>query len=328
MKISAVIMAGGKGSRLYPLTEKTPKPLLPVNNIPNIIKILGEVDRCKIKKAIVSTGYLGEELRRAIGDNVYDVEIRYAHEESPLGSAGGVKNASKLCDGDLLVISGDAVFEGDLPDMIRCHRESNADLTIACTEVEDTSRFGVIITDSNGRVTDFCEKPSAGECDSHLVNIGIYIISREIIDSLPDGEKLDFSIDVFPRVIKSRKVNVWKSSAYWCDMGTLSSYLECNMRYSHGKNIVGKNCSISPDADISGSIIFDGVTVEAGAVVRDAVVCSNARIGKGAGVSSGSVIGTGCVVGACEVLPPNSVSLSGALSGEGQAVAASSIGAQ
>ncbi len=327
MKLSAVIMAGGKGSRLYPLTEKTPKPLLPVNNIPNIIKILGEVNRLRIKKAVVTTGYLGEEMKKGIGSNVYDVEIRYAHEETPLGSAGGVKNASKYVDGDLLVISGDAVFEGNLSDMIKHHYESGADVTIASTEVEDTSRFGVLVTDKSGRIVGFCEKPSAGECDSKLINIGIYIISREIIDALPDNTNLDFSLDVFPKIIKNKKMMAWRSDDYWCDMGTLSSYLECNMRYSHGENIIGKNCRISPDADISGSIIFDGVTIEAGAVVRNAVICSDAHIGKGAGVASGSVVGTSCVVGPSETLSLNSVSLSGK-STEGQAIAASSVSAE
>ncbi len=327
MKLSAVIMAGGKGSRLYPITEKTPKPLLPVNNVPNVIKILGEVSRCGIKKAVVTTGYLGDELKKGIGPSVYDVDVKYASEDRPLGSAGGVKNASKLVDGDLLVISGDAVFEGDLCDMIKSHYASSADLTVACTEVEDTSRFGVLVTDKIGKIVGFCEKPTVGECDSKLVNIGIYIISREIIDTLPDKEKLDFSLDVFPKIIKNKKMMAWRSESYWCDMGTPSSYLECNMRYSMGKNIIGKNCNISPDADISGSIIFDGVTIEAGAVVRDAVICSGAHIGRCAGVSSGSVVGASCVVGEAEVLSQNSISLADK-GNKNQAIAASSTGAQ
>ena len=250
MQLECIIMAGGKGSRLYPLTRNTPKPLLPVNNIPNVVKILAEVNRCKIKKAVITTGYLGDELKKNIGSSIYDVEIKYAHEENPLGSAGGVKNASKYTSGDLLVISGDAVFEGDLSDMIKRHYETSADLTIACTEVEDTSRFGVLVTESSGRVVRFCEKPSEGECDSRLVNIGIYIISRRIIEDLPEDTKLDFSLDVFPKLLKNKKVMAWKSDAYWCDMGTLSSYLECNMMYSKGENIIGKNCNISPDAEV------------------------------------------------------------------------------
>ncbi len=309
MQLECIIMAGGKGSRLYPLTQKTPKPLLPVNNIPNVVKILAEVNRCKIKKAVITTGYLGDELKKNIGNNIYDVEIKYAQEEEPLGSAGGVKNASKYTSGDLLVISGDAVFEGDLSDMIKRHYESGADLTIACTEVEDTSRFGVLVTDSSGRIVRFCEKPSEGECDSRLVNIGIYIISREIIEALPENTKLDFSLDVFPKLLKTKKVMAWKSNAYWCDMGTLSSYLECNMRYSKGKNIIGKNCNISPDAKISGSIIFDGVTVEANACICDAVICKDAHIGNGAGVARGSVIGENCSVSASEVVSPDSLNI-------------------
>ena len=317
MKLSAVIMAGGKGSRLYPLTERTPKPLLPINNIPNIIKILAEVNRIGIKKAVVTTGYLADEMEKKIGKRVYDLDILYASEYRPLGSAGGVKNASKLVGGDLIVISGDAVFEGDLRSMIKRHCESSADVTIACTEVEDTSRFGVLFTESDGRIVGFCEKPKEGECDSHLINIGIYIISREIIEALPENKELDFSLDVFPKIIKNKRLVAWKTSDYWCDMGTLSSYLECNMRYSHGKNIIGKNCYISPDADVSGSIIFDGVTVEAGAVVRDSLICSGAHIGRGAGVSSGSVVGAGCTVGDSEVLSQNSVSLASKTENQG-----------
>lgn len=309
MQLECIVMAGGKGSRLYPLTQKTPKPLLPVNNIPNVVKILAEVNRCKIKKAVITTGYLGDELKKNIGNNIYDVEIKYAHEEEPLGSAGGVKNASKYTSGDLLVISGDAVFEGDLSEMIKKHYESASDLTIACSEVEDTSRFGVLVTDKTGRIVRFCEKPSEGECDSKLVNIGIYIISRDIIEDLPENTKLDFSLDVFPKLLKTKKVMAWKSNAYWCDMGTLSSYLECNMRYSKGKNIIGKNCNISPDAKISGSIIFDGVTVEANACICDAVICKDAHIGNGAGVARGSVIGENCSVSASEVVSPDSLNI-------------------
>lgn len=323
MKLSAVIMAGGKGSRLYPLTEKTPKPLLPINNIPNIVKILGEVSRLGIKRAVVSTGYLGEKMQKEVGSSVYDVDVKYAHEEKALGSAGGVKNASKLAEGDLLVISGDAVFEGDLRDMIKSHYEKGADVSIACTEVEDTSRFGVLVTDKEGRIVGFCEKPKAGECDSKLINIGMYIISREIMDALPDETPIDFSLDVFPNIIKEKKMIAWKSDDYWCDMGTLSSYLECNMRYSHGENIIGKNCNISPDADIRGSVIFDGVTVEAGAVVRDSLICSGAHICSGAGVADGSVVGTGCTVGAAEVLSAGSVCMA---DDKNEAVAASSVG--
>jgi mannose-1-phosphate guanylyltransferase/phosphomannomutase len=240
---------------------------------------------------------------------VYDVEIKYAHEEKPLGSAGGVKNAAKYTSGDLLVISGDAVFEGELSDMIKRHYNSSADLTVACTEMEDTSRFGVLVTDKNGRITSFCEKPKKGECDSRLVNIGIYIISREIIDSLPENTPLDFSLDVFPNILENKRMMAWKSDAYWCDMGTLSSYLECNMRYSKGKNIIGKNCNISPDAKISGSIIFDGVTVEANACICDAVICKDAHIGNGAGVARGSVIGESCSVSASEVVSPDSMNI-------------------
>ena len=309
MQLECVIMAGGKGSRLYPLTQNTPKPLLPVNNIPNIIKILAAVNKCKIKKAVITTGYLGDELKKNIGSNVYDVEIKYAHEEKPLGSAGGVKNAAKYTTGDLLVISGDAVFEGELSDMIKRHYKSSADLTVACTEMEDTSRFGVLVTDKDGRITSFCEKPKKGECDSRLVNIGIYIISREIIDSLPENIPLDFSLDVFPNILENKRMMAWKSDAYWCDMGTLSSYLECNMRYSKGKNIIGKNCNISPDAKISGSIIFDGVTVEANACICDAVICKDAHIGNGAGVARGSVIGESCSVSASEVISPDSLNI-------------------
>ncbi|MBQ8743223.1 MAG: NTP transferase domain-containing protein [Clostridia bacterium] len=311
MKLSAVIMAGGRGSRLYPLTESTPKPLLPVNNIPNIIKILAEISRYGIKKAAISVGYLASELEKRVGSSVYDVDIVYAYEETPLGTAGGVKNASKYLDGDLLVISGDAVFEGDLSKMIESHYKNRSDVTIACKRIEDTSSFGVLVTDSSGRVTRFCEKPKKGECDSDLANIGIYVISRGIIDSLPENEKIDFSLDVFPRLLKDFVISAWETGDYWCDMGTLSSYLDCNMRYSHGSNIIGKNCSISPSAQVKGSVIFDGVTIEAGACVSGALICSGAHIGRDAGVPSGSVVGENCHVADRDVLSPGSVTLSG-----------------
>ena len=315
-------MAGGRGSRLYPLTEKTPKPLLPVNNIPNIIKLLGELSRYGIKKAAVSVGYLAGELEKNVGRSVYDVDVVYAYEQKPLGSAGGVKNASKYLGGDLLVLSGDAVFEGDLSKMIEQHYNTRSDVTIACTRVEDTSRFGVLVTDDSGRVVGFCEKPAKGECESDLANIGIYIISRAVIDSLPENEKLDFSLDVFPKIIKSARIGAWETGDYWCDMGTLSSYLQCNMRYSHGENIIGKNCRISPDAKISGSVIFDGVTIEAGACISGALICSGAHIGRGVGISDGSVVGENCHIPDKDVLSPGSMTLSGTHPG---AIAASTV---
>ncbi len=311
MKLTCIIMAGGKGSRLYPLTENTPKPLLRINNVPTIVKILCDVSKCGVKKAVISTGYLAEALEKEVGDRVYDVDVKYAKEESPLGSAGGVKNASKYADGDLLIISGDAVFEGNLCEMIKQHYETKADVTIACTRFDDTSRFGVAVTDTYGQIKSFCEKPKPGECDSRLVNIGIYIFSREIIDALPENTKLDFALDVFPKLLDSKKVMVWESDAYWCDMGTLSSYLECNMHVSKGENVIGKNCNISPDAKISGSVIFDGVTVESGACIQDAVICRGAHIGKDAGVSHGSVIGENCNVAESEVISPDAFTISG-----------------
>ncbi len=307
MITKVVLLAGGKGTRLAPLTDDLPKPLLPVNGIPTLSHILRALERLGVRRVTLAVGHKKEAIMQHYGCIFRTMRIDYSEEKTPLGTAGAVKAAVTPLgpakdiygdalpgEGDVLVVSGDALFEGDLAAMIRAHINSGADLTIAAKRLDDVSGYGVI-TGSPSRIEDFIEKPDPEDTPSHTVNIGIYLFSSRLLAEIPDGP-YDFGRELFPSLLrKGYRLAYYLYDDYWCDVGTPESYLAANLRLSQGETVIGSKCRIDGSALLSQSVLYDGVTVEKGASVITSVVASGAVIGEGVRLIA-CLVGEGCTV--------------------------------
>ncbi|TEB04672.1 D-glycero-alpha-D-manno-heptose 1-phosphate guanylyltransferase [Pelotomaculum schinkii] len=223
--MKAIIMAGGEGSRLRPLTCGRPKPMVPVLNRPIMSHIVALLNEHGFTNIGVTLQYQPEVIKDYFGNGAeYGVNLRYFVEESPLGTAGSVKNAGGFLDQTFLVISGDALTDLELSKALEFHRKQGAMATLVLTRVECPLEYGVVITSDNGRITQFLEKPGWGEVFSDTVNTGIYVLEPEALDYFAPGEKFDFSKDLFPLLLREKKpLFGLVLPGYWCDVGTLKT---------------------------------------------------------------------------------------------------------
>ncbi|WII36417.1 sugar phosphate nucleotidyltransferase [Paenibacillus thiaminolyticus] len=224
--MKAVIMAGGKGTRLRPLTLHTPKPMVPLLNRPCMEYALDLLRSCDIYEIGVTVQYLPEVIRNYFGDGSdFGVKLHYFEEESPLGTAGSVKHAASFLDETFLVISGDALTDFNLRDAIEFHRQKQAIATMVMARVASPLEYGVVMTDDDGRVTRFLEKPGWSEVFSDTVNTGIYIMEPELLERVPDGVSYDFSLQLFPQLLEEGlPLFGYAAEGYWSDIGTLQQY--------------------------------------------------------------------------------------------------------
>ena len=222
--MNAVIMAGGKGTRLSPLTDHVPKPLMPILDKPVLRYIIELLKRHDFTDLSVTLGYMANQIIEAFGDGrELGVKLHYYVEKEPLGTAGSVKNAAKHFDDDFLVISGDAYTDFDLTSLVEFHKSHDKLCTIAATRVKDPSQYGVMLLNSAGKVRAFLEKPQAPVSD--IVSTGIYVFKKEILKKIPDGFQ-DFARNVFPAI--SGQIYAKIMRGYWSDIGTLLSYYSTN----------------------------------------------------------------------------------------------------
>ncbi|MCI8622400.1 MAG: NTP transferase domain-containing protein [Provencibacterium sp.] len=312
--MKAVIMAGGEGSRLRPLTLDTPKPMTRLCGKPVIEYILALLKRHGVTDCVLSAGYLQNELLAYLEARQPDgLSIRLAGEEHPLGTAGGVKNAVGLANEEILVMSGDALCDIDLSAALKRHRDSGAAATLVVKQVEDPREYGLILTSEEGLVTGFIEKPPLSQATTNLANTGIYILSPETLELIPPGEKYDFAGDLFPRMLAQHKrLSTYRTAGYWCDIGELQSYLQCQYDLLqgrigglsgpvdadgnlftgdrpagdyrlHGPVYIGKNVRIGHGAQIYGPCVLeDEVSVGANAQIEGGVLLEGAFIGESA----------------------------------------------
>ncbi|AQS59754.1 mannose-1-phosphate guanyltransferase [Desulforamulus ferrireducens] len=293
--MKAIIMAGGEGSRLRPLTCGQPKPMMPVANRPMMEHIIELLKKHGIQEIGVTLQYLPEAIRGYFGNGSdYGVHMRYYVEEVPLGTAGSVKNAESFLDETFVVISGDALTDLDLSQAMEFHRQKGALATLVLTPVDIPLEYGVVITDKDGRITQFLEKPGWGEVFSDTVNTGIYILEPEVLSYFEPGQKFDFSKDLFPLLLKKKQPLFGVTlSGYWCDIGNLQQYVQAHQDCLTGKVAVnlpgtevapgiwlGKNSVIHPEAIINGPVLIG----------------DNCRVGRGAVIDAYSVIGNGCLI--------------------------------
>ena len=282
--MKAVILAGGEGTRLRPLTSNTPKPMMTLVNKPMMEHIVALLARHGFDEIVVTVAFLANQIRDYFGDGSdFGVRMRYATEDSPLGTAGSVKNASVELDDTFLVISGDVLTDIDLTAFVKAHRDAGAAASIALKHVDNPLEFGIVITRADGTIERFLEKPTWGQVFSDTINTGIYVLEPEVFSYIEDGAVVDFSGDVFPALLDDgHSLHGHVAEGYWEDVGTLEAYLRAHADVLDGRvqvdidgfelgesTWVGSDVEISPEATIHGpAVIGDSCRIEAGAVVR------------------------------------------------------------
>jgi len=298
--VKAVVMAGGEGTRLRPMTANQPKPLLPVANKPIMEHVLRLLRRHGFTDTVVTVQFLASMVRNYFGDGEdFGMRLQYAAEEAPLGTAGSVKNAQDaLRDETFLVVSGDALTDIDLSGLVRFHRGSGALVTIALTRVPNPLEFGIVIADDDGRIQRFLEKPTWGQVFSDTINTGVYVMEPEVLTEFGGGLARDWSGDVFPALLeRGAPLYGWVADGYWEDIGTLESYLKVQADVLSGRTgaqidgfevspgiWVAEGAEVDPAAVLTGPLcIGDYAKIEAGAQLREyTVIGSNVVVKEGA----------------------------------------------
>lgn len=299
--MKVILMAGGEGTRLRPLTMHTPKPLIPICGKPVMQHMIEKLKEHGLTDIIVTLHYLADEIINYFEDgSEFGVSISYSVEEEPLGTAGSIKKIQSRLDETFLIVSGDALADFDFTDIIRRHKLSGAMASIVLCKVENPLEYGVTITDEDSNIIKFIEKPTWGEVFSDTVNTGIYCLEPEILNFMEEGRVYDFSNDIFSKMLQNKiPIHGCISDGYWCDIGNINQYVQAthDLLSGHvdttldGKEIkenirVGEHCEIDPSAQLQAPIILGkNCKVEAGAVIRGYSV-----IGDNCIISSGAVI--------------------------------------
>ena len=323
--MQALILAGGKGTRLRPLTVYTPKPIVPFLNRPFLLYQIELLRRAGIENITLSLSYQPNKIEEILGDGSdFGVNLRFITEPSPMGTGGAYKYAAEEIRETTVVFNGDILTDLNIGGVIDFHRSKQATATIALAPVENPSAYGLVETDPDGRVLHFREKPKPeelAELKTNTVNAGIYILEPEVLDLIPAGENHSFEYNVFPALLSHQKAfyaYVLREN-YWRDIGNPESYLAGHMDYLSGRikgfeleksnkaevshtaivdqsSYVEEECIIKPNARIINSVIGRGVLVEEKAVIENSVVWSHTRVSNGAEIHD-SVIGRGCYIG-------------------------------
>ncbi len=288
-KFDSVILAGGFGTRLAPLTDNLPKPMLPVASESAFLRNLKLLRNHGFNSTAVTTMYLPEKIESVTFEQGY---IKYFREENPLGSAGAVARLKDHAEDCLLIISGDAICDFDLAEAKKKFLESGCDAAILLSRASNVGEYGSVCV-HNGRITEFCEKPSVRDTLSDLINTGIYFINSKVLKMIPENKKYDFARDLFPAMLRENmKIAGIEPQGHWFDIGSFGEYHRCNMWLSGGENCIGKKTSIHPNARIDKSVIFDNCTV-GNSVIYSCIIAEGAVIGNGCIVPHGCVIGPG-----------------------------------
>ncbi|MGO8876696.1 MAG: sugar phosphate nucleotidyltransferase [Acidimicrobiales bacterium] len=294
--MKAVIMAGGEGTRLRPLTANQPKPMLPMVNRPMAEHVVNLLRRHGFEDIVVTVAFLANHVRTYFGDgSEFGVRMVYATEETPLGTAGSVLNAREELDERFLVISGDVLTDIDLSELVAFHDKEASKVTLALKAMENPLEFGIVITGADGRVERFLEKPGWGDVFSDTINTGIYVLEPEVFEWIPEGRQVDFSAEVFPAMLAAgRPMYGFVAGGYWEDVGTHDAYVRAHADILDGKVEVdvpgfplrpgvwiGEGVEIHPTAEVVGpALIGDNCRVGPESLVRDhSVLGANVRVG-------------------------------------------------
>jgi mannose-1-phosphate guanylyltransferase len=324
--VQALVLAGGQGTRLRPLTYSTPKPVIPLAGRPFLTFMLDWLRGHGVEEAILSCGFMSDGVQSVLGDVYGGMRLRYVVEDEPLGTAGPVRLAldSELLDERLLVLNGDVLTDIDLAAELAQHEQTAARCTLALIEVEDTASYGVVPTDADGRVEAFLEK-TGGAVPTNRINAGAYVLEREVVEALvPAGRAVSFEREVFPRLVGDGLYG-WAADGYWIDIGTPERYLEATHDLLAGavesalaprdetgsligegcltsgahvgpQSVLGAHCSVGIDSFVERSVLHDRVRVGSDCRVRDSVLAERVQVGDRVRVEPGAVIGAGARV--------------------------------
>jgi len=323
--MKAITLVGGKATRLLPLTYNTPKAIVPVLNIPFLEHVIRHLDRHQIKDIILTQGHLGQPIESYLDDgSQFGVKLSYIVEDTPLGTAGAVKNAERHLNGTFLVLNGDIFTDLDITAMIAFHRERRARVTIALTPVNDPTSYGLIETDAQGRVTRFLEKPSPSEVTTNTINAGIYVLDPDVLAQIPSKTEVSFEHEVFPQLLtQGESIYAYSSSAYWIDIGIPEDYLQLHRDLLSGKcrqyvltpgedvfiekqsdihptaqikgpAVIGAHCSIERRVKITGPVVIgSGCTILEDSVIEESIIWQNVRLGPRASLKN-SIVADNC----------------------------------
>lgn len=328
--MQAMIMAAGVGSRLMPMTTDIPKPMIPMANRPLMANTVQLLHRHGFDQIIANLHYHADCISSYFGDGqAFEVSLRYSREEELLGTAGGVKRCEWFLNDCFIIVSGDALTDIDLTELLRAHKQHGALATIALREVQDVEHFGIVIADEYGHIKSFQEKPRPEEALSRVANTGIYVFEPEIFKYIPVGEFYDFGKQVFPHLVKvGAPFYGVVVEDYWCDVGNIATYrqahadvLEGKVRAEltgelsilknksrvllgtgtkAGKNtefngnvVIGAGCSIGDNVSISDSVIWNETVIGDNVIIQDAIIGSRCRINAGKYIAAGTAMASG-----------------------------------
>ena len=312
MSLPAVILVGGQGTRLRPLTERIRKDMLTLVDRPLLAFTFEHLRKHGVREGIVSCGYLPTQIEAHFGSAYGDLALRYRVEDEPLGTAGGIAYAAGGIGETFLALNGDSLRDADLGELIRFHRETGAKATILLTPVADPSRYGLVRVAPDGRVSTFLEKPRPEEIDTNLINAGLYVLEPEVLELIPAGQAVSIERDVFPRLASEGSVFGIALDGYWLDVGTPDSYLQAHRDVLERSFVTEVGEALGPDFTLvderaqvhPGARLVPPVYVGPGAVVEDgaragslAVVGAGCRLARGALVEN-AVVGAGTTIGA------------------------------
>jgi len=298
--VKAVVLVGGEGTRLRPLTFTTPKDMLPVAGRPMIERVVAHLAQHGIDEVVLSLGYRPDAFLAAYPDGrCADVRLTYAVEPRPLDTGGAIAFAARYAGMDerFVVVNGDVLTDLDVSALTAFHRDRGAEATISLVAVDDPSRYGVVPTDENGRVVGFIEKPPPGEAPTNMINAGTYVLEPEVLDRIPAGGRVSIERETFPALVADGSLYAFASGAEWVDAGTAATYLEVNLVLAGREGTgIDPDARLDPGATVTCAVIGAGVIVEAGAVIERAVVLEGAWIRRDA-VIRDSIVGRNAVIG-------------------------------
>ncbi|MBA3382555.1 MAG: NDP-sugar synthase [Actinobacteria bacterium] len=299
MSLPAVVLVGGQGTRLRPLTDRTRKDMLPLVDRPLLSYTFEHLARHGVSRGIVSCGYLPDQIGAAFGKEYGGLALEYAVEPAPLGTGGAIGFAARELESSFFALNGDSLREADLSELVRFHRSTGAKATILLTPVADPSRYGLVRTATDGRVESFLEKPRPEDIDTDLINAGLYVLEPEVLELVPEGRAVSIEREVFPRLAEAGTVFGVALPGYWLDVGTPESYLQAHRDVLErtfttevGEALGSDFTFVDPSAEVdSGARLVPPVYVGPGAVVE-----SGARVGSLAVVGAGTCLGKGAIV--------------------------------
>jgi mannose-1-phosphate guanylyltransferase len=320
--MQALILAGGEGTRLRPLTHTVPKPVLPLAGRPHIAYVIDWLSRHGVDDVIVSCGHLAQGIRDALGDLV-GPRLRFAEEPDPRGTAGAIRFADDLLGDRFFVLNGDVLCDLDLGALVKRHESAGAQATIALYPVADPSAYGLVRRRDDGEILEFLEKPDPEQIDTDEINAGAYLLERSVLDLIPPDQAVSIEREVFPRLVGEGLYGV-RLDGYWIDIGTPDRFLQANWDILERRvdTVIGERL------DSDGLLIEDGAEVSGEATVEaPALLGTGASVAAGAKVGPRAVLAPGCVIEE-EARIEGSVLLAGCRVGEGASVRDSILSAQ